>query len=562
MGKKRQSRPRLDPGAHIAIIGSGLAGLSTALSLEQGGFTNVHIYERDGSHDARKEGYGLTLTYNPTGVLHQLNVLEEIAQSDCPSRSHYMFNANGEIQGYFGNAFARNRGWGQRGNLRVPRQRVRQILASRLKITETHWDHKLVGVSGCENGENICLAFQLEGAAEEKLLVGADLVVAADGIRSAVLQHAYPQAPPIQSLGIRLILGISSSFTHVHLKERGFYTLDSGKRLFVMPFARTAEWAVIDDNATSCSQPTGEQYMWQLSFASSDDKTYSSTELLQQALFHCRDWHEPVQELMLSTSQESIWGTLLYDRNPEILHKHLQINDTLPRRILIVGDACHAMSPFKGQGANQALQDGRVLVKHLTSARVEIAVSNTQREIVQRTASVVAASRQASVYWHEPQLVMTKDGQDTQKFAGVCSQDIPALLHALQKKNIKANSANDLDKSVQCTIDELQLIGPPEVRRKAESELKEAHFVDLARQAILSSEMNNLAFLRKLSWEYPNLIRNVDVDDMTCLQKAARSGHIRIAHWLITEAGCLVDARLLNDLSIKSYMKALLKMYM
>jgi hypothetical protein len=91
-GNKRRRKTRLGKDARIAIIGSGLGGLGAALSLEQAGFTNVEIYERDASACCRREGYGLTLTYNPKGPLAQMGLLEQVAQCDCPSRSHYMFS--------------------------------------------------------------------------------------------------------------------------------------------------------------------------------------------------------------------------------------------------------------------------------------------------------------------------------------------------------------------------------------------------------------------------------------------------------------------------------------
>lgn len=90
-GKKRHRKARLDQDARIVIVGCGLGGLGTAISLEQAGFTNISLYERDASAGARREGYGLTLTYNPKGPLAQMGLLEEVAQRDCPSRSHYMF---------------------------------------------------------------------------------------------------------------------------------------------------------------------------------------------------------------------------------------------------------------------------------------------------------------------------------------------------------------------------------------------------------------------------------------------------------------------------------------
>ena len=70
-----EKRRRLDPNtSRICIVGSGLAGLSTAISLSQAGFRRIQIFERDPSLDCQKEGYGLTLTYNPKGSLSELGV--------------------------------------------------------------------------------------------------------------------------------------------------------------------------------------------------------------------------------------------------------------------------------------------------------------------------------------------------------------------------------------------------------------------------------------------------------------------------------------------------------
>jgi len=103
---KSKRNQRLAKDASIAIVGGGIAGSAAALSLQQAGFTRVKVYERDkGLHNENKQrhGYGMTLTYNPKGPLAKLGVLEELAQLDTPSRSHYTFDHEGYILGYFGN---------------------------------------------------------------------------------------------------------------------------------------------------------------------------------------------------------------------------------------------------------------------------------------------------------------------------------------------------------------------------------------------------------------------------------------------------------------------------
>jgi heterodisulfide reductase subunit A-like polyferredoxin len=82
----------------IAIVGGGIAGLASALALQQKGF-KVTVYERDQLFEDRRQGYGLTLTNNPKGPLAELNLLQECIERDCPSNAHWIFAPKGDILG-------------------------------------------------------------------------------------------------------------------------------------------------------------------------------------------------------------------------------------------------------------------------------------------------------------------------------------------------------------------------------------------------------------------------------------------------------------------------------
>jgi len=76
-----------------------------------------------------------------------------------------------------------------------------------------------------------------------------------------------------------------------------------------------------------------------------------------RALAAFAGWHPQVRRIISATDTCFIWA--LFDRDP------------LPRwsvgRITLLGDACHPMYPFMGQGAAQAIEDGAALAACLVA---------------------------------------------------------------------------------------------------------------------------------------------------------------------------------------------------
>lgn len=76
-----------------------------------------------------------------------------------------------------------------------------------------------------------------------------------------------------------------------------------------------------------------------------------------------------------------------------------------------MGDACHPMSPFKGQGANQALLDalslaGQIYMGCLGKLEGDdaqaTALANFEAEMLERSAVKVQASAEAAKFLHTP----------------------------------------------------------------------------------------------------------------------------------------------------------------
>ena len=206
-----------------------------------------------------------------------------------------------------------------------------------LQVTTIYWGHRLVDyVFDSENSNyRIHFADMLAGqdnassSESSKKLVVADLLVAADGIRSGILAKLYrshpssptnivsdedneatavdqkeqpfvPQKVGLRCMGVRLILGIAE-FSHPLLNERGFYTLDGKHRLFTMPYS-----------SNRFSPKESNRIMWQLSFATDEELRsipLDPISLRDYVVATCSSWHDPVLALIQATPMDKIWGT-------------------------------------------------------------------------------------------------------------------------------------------------------------------------------------------------------------------------------------------------------------
>jgi 2-polyprenyl-6-methoxyphenol hydroxylase-like FAD-dependent oxidoreductase len=107
--------------------------------------------------------------------------------------------------------------------------------------------------------------------------------------------------------------------------------------------------------------------MWQLSFPMSEDEAKIlskkwSEALRQEGIDRLWDWHSPIPEILKTTDTSFITGYPVYDREvmkPEFLKNLWDIT--------LLGDAMHPMSPFKGQGANQAILDALDLARDIAT---------------------------------------------------------------------------------------------------------------------------------------------------------------------------------------------------
>lgn len=379
---------------HVSIIGAGIGGVALAVACLHRGIPFT-LYERDKSFADRSQGYGLTLQQASKAIKgFGLFSLKEAVVST----KHIVHTSDGKIIGEWG-----LRKWlpsdtkkqAKHSNLHISRQALRSDLLNQLdENNKVQWGYQLVDFKESEN--NIDLSFQVNGEIKK---VQTDILVGADGIRSSVRKLLLGEdIAPLRYLDCMVILGICKlsalENTQSPLLDSAtvFQTANGKERIYMMPYSKDA-------------------IMWQLSFPISEEAAKEISKkgknTLKEEAIQRTNWHTPIPEIIKATLVSEISGYPVYDR--EMLST--TILEKTGKNITIIGDAAHPMSPFKGQGANQALLDALSLAREITkkctksSNWKEIGIRKSvlnkfESEMITRSASKVKDSAEAAKFLH------------------------------------------------------------------------------------------------------------------------------------------------------------------
>jgi 2-polyprenyl-6-methoxyphenol hydroxylase-like FAD-dependent oxidoreductase len=371
----------------IAIIGGGLGGLALAVVCRHRGIP-FSIYERDTDFDQRAQGYGLTMQ-QASKALGAFGIAE--LQEGISSTRHVVHKSDGTEVGEWG-----MRKWGRsqtkatpkRRNVHIPRQSLRNELLQALGGSEqVQWNHRFIDYR--EHEGHVDLHFQV-GSDDSVKTVQADLVVGADGIRSAVRKQLIGDAvSPLRYLDCMVILGIcplgSIDASALLDGKTVFQTANGNERMYMMPYSPST-------------------IMWQLSFPLPEAEAIAlnragAPALKEEALRRCPAWHDPIPQILAETPVSLITGYPAYDRDL-LTHAWLPAES----RVTLIGDAAHPMSPFKGQGANQALLDAlslaRIIYKASAEGSEQHALREFEAEMLTRSAVKVKDSADAARFLH------------------------------------------------------------------------------------------------------------------------------------------------------------------
>ena len=354
-------------GLRGVVIGAGIGGLATALSLAEVGM-QVDVF--DSAPELRPLGVGINLLPHAVRELHALGLLDELrAQAIAPSALVYCTKKGQEIWRE-PRGIAAGYPWPQLSIHRGILQEVlRGAVIERLGADALHLGRRLERVGG---------SHEMPAAEFDDGEVEADLIVAADGIHSAARAQRYPDEGSFLWNGSLLWRGIAE--VEPVLDGRSMIWAGHPEQKFVgYPIA---------------DLPGGRQkfnFIAELRRPGSD-------------LARAEDWNRRgALDDFLPQFKEWDFGWLdvprIVEAAPETFLFPMVDREPLPRwtfgRTTLLGDAAHPMYPIGSNGASQAILDARVLAGCVRRHEGDIDEALRRYEETRRpaTAAIVRANR-------------------------------------------------------------------------------------------------------------------------------------------------------------------------
>jgi salicylate hydroxylase len=317
----------------IAIVGGGLAGLAAANALKTFGM-KAEVFE---TAPALGE-IGAAVNTSPQAVkaLQAIGLGDKIAAVGTTSPGIYTRNMQ---TGEFLEMNDRQKAAAKYGApyYTFHRADLLDALASGLDRSAIHLGHRLAGIE--ERGDRVALAFA-EGAEIE-----AEIVIAADGVRSVIRQALYGDDNPTytgQMVWRALLNGsdvpedVLEPTGHIQWVGPGChllaYYIRGRKHVNIVTQEDTDKW--VEEGWSTRGDPDEMR----LSFPNPEPHLAKLLSLVTE----CSKWGLFTRPLTQN------WGR---------------------GRIQLIGDAAHAMLPNAGQGACQAFEDAYVLGRWLAACR-------------------------------------------------------------------------------------------------------------------------------------------------------------------------------------------------
>ncbi|KAJ5766771.1 uncharacterized protein N7511_004387 [Penicillium nucicola] len=332
---------------HVAIIGAGLSGLTLALSLHKQKIPSKIYESRSASLDI---GGALMLSPNALRILDNIGIYKNIKTRGFNFNNLY-FRTSVPLDSY---EFGSEEKYGYDA-LRIYRRELIDALLTATKEAgiEIHYGKKFIQILA-ETESNVTWEFDDGTTATAACLVGAD------GIHSQVRKYLYPALDPkftnamgvtaaVPASQLNLPPGFNLPVTIMNPKHGAFVIalqLADGSEAFIGKQKRAPEL---------------DREGWNSLL---NDKQWCIDFLRQGA----EDFPQVVQDAVSNIPLDKInlWPFYVVPKLDTWTSRH--------SRVVILGDAAHAIPPTAGQGINQAFEDVytfAVMLARCTSLELE-----------------------------------------------------------------------------------------------------------------------------------------------------------------------------------------------
>ena len=360
----------------VVVVGAGIAGLVTALSLHQIG-VDVDVYES--VDEVRALGVGINLLPHAVRELDALGLLERLRGVSVEPSTLAYFTKRGELIWDEPRGEAAGYRWPQ---LSVHRGLLQQVLldaaVERLGAHRIHTARHLVRLDEGNAGVDAVAHFATRRGGPVEHSVAAPLVVCADGIHSAARAQFYPDEGMPRWNGALLWRGVADVppvldgrtmvwAGHPDQKFVGYpiqHLADGRQRFNFIAELRSAE------------RELPEREDW------------NRVGVLDEFIGPFEGWRFPWLDVpALIRAAAGTFRFPMVDRDP--------VDCWSFGRTTLLGDAAHPMYPIGSNGASQGILDARVLAGcvHAHGSDVLAALEVYDAERRPATAAIVLANR-------------------------------------------------------------------------------------------------------------------------------------------------------------------------
>jgi 2-polyprenyl-6-methoxyphenol hydroxylase-like FAD-dependent oxidoreductase len=308
------------------IIGAGIGGLTTAIALQQAGI-DFEIFEA--APELKPVGAGIVMASNAMQVFQRLGVEKKIMMAGLEIVDAFGVDQNFKLISDLRVKEKITPRYGI-GSYAIHRGRLQQVLLEEIDQKKIHLNKRLASLT--QSNQKVTLRF------EDSFSTEADLVIGADGIRSAVRKSIFGELP-LRYSGQTCWRGMTK-FNLPADRQFNTYEMWGKQKGLRFGFVPTAP---------------DEVYYFTTFFTNANGKDNGRVKESLLKTYSC--FGSLPTQIIEATPEENIIRSDIFDLKP--------LSKWWNGKVALVGDAAHATTPNLGQGGCQAVEDAYVIAKCL-----------------------------------------------------------------------------------------------------------------------------------------------------------------------------------------------------